>query len=324
MPMRAFSTLKRHLLTLSNTGSFQYKEQLKILYDFLRATPVFRTKLEWLEASYPEDDADGWIGTHITEARNKGYQRWPDDEGRRMRVFVRAIESMLLQGQDPKDWGFQMVFGSSFDDGTAYITRQIVQPLANYLSANLGDHSDVLYRLGRFKRLVENFDQTTLYTAYEANTGKGEGVYDDALRRFLFMEGIDYPYSKPRSGSGEADIIAGIESDDPLVLEVKLFNAKSYGPAYIAKGLGQAIRYAQNYSKTIGHLVVINLSDKRLNLPTDGPAGAPLRIVTEGVTVFITVVQGKPKVSASEEKKPQTVTVTRDQLVVAVDLDGNE
>jgi hypothetical protein len=192
----------------------------------------------------------------------------------------------------------------------------VVLPLVNYLLAQLGTASEMLHHLARFKRQVEWFEQGPLYERYQGDTQRGEDVYDTALRRFLFAQGIDYPFSQPRSASGKADVIAGVESDDPLVCEVKLFNGKSHGISYLAKGVNQAIRYAHDYGKAVGHLVVVNLSDSKLLLPNDDPEEAsPPRIVTQGVTVFMVVVQGRPLPSASKEGTLPAVDVTRERLV---------
>jgi hypothetical protein len=108
--------------------------------------------------------------------------------------------------------------------------------LVGYLQEQLGAASDVLYLLERYVRRVEWFDRARLWEEYHRDKVRGEALYDRDLRRFLFEQGIDYPFSRPASASGEADIIADLSTDDPLVCEVKLFNAGSYGRSYIGKG----------------------------------------------------------------------------------------
>lgn len=51
---------------------------------------------------------------------------------------------------------------------------------------------------------------------------KGEDVLNRDLRRFLFESGIDYPFSQPRLPGSQVDIVANLETEDPLVLENKI------------------------------------------------------------------------------------------------------
>ena len=134
------------------------------------------------------------------------------------------------------------------------------------------------------------------------------------------MEGIDYAIPQAESASGKADVIADIDADDALVLELKLFDGVKKTAAYIGKGLGQAVAYAKDFGKPVGHLVVINLTENRLDIPSDEPSETNLRIVVEGVTVFITIVDGKPQPSASERGKPKVVTFKREQLITEAQL----
>lgn len=233
-----------------------------------------------------------------------------------MLVLLRVVEHMVGGQIDPVSLGQLMTYSRNFDEGVDRVTEEVVLPLVNYLLAQLGTESEMLHHLDRFKRQVEWFDREPLFGQYENNTKKGEEVYDTALRRFLFNQGIDYPFSQPQSASGKADVIAGVESDDPLVCEVKLFDGDNYGVSYLAKGVNQVVRYAHDYGKAVGHLVVMNLSDQKLMLPTDGPEGSsPPRLVAQGVTVFMVVVQCKPLPSASKEGKSRVVEVNKDQLV---------
>lgn len=320
--LRAARELQRHFANLRNANHGQYSGDLKILHAFLLSTPVFRGIIEQLKASFPDFDPGDWITNHVVQAR-KGRHSWPDDE-KKMLVLLRAVERMVDGFDDPVSWGQRLTFRSNFDEGVARVTEEVVLPFVNYLLAQLGTESEMLHHLGRFKRQVEWFEQQHLFEQYESNTKKGEAVYDAALRRFLFNQGIDYPFSQPASASGKADVIAGVESDDPLVCELKLFDGENYGVSYLARGLNQAVRYAHDYGKAVGHLVVVNLSDQKLVPPTDGDEGAsPPRVLTRGVTVFMIVVQGKPLPSASKESKPRVLVVSKDQLLSSPEAGGD-
>jgi hypothetical protein len=202
------------------------------------------------------------------------------------------------------------------DAGARTATESVVEPLIDYLQERIGEASDVLYLLERYVRRVEWFEQDRLWAAYQADRAHGEAIYDSDLRRFLFDQGIDYPFSQPRSASGQSDVVGNLESDDPLVCEVKLYDGDSYGRPYLAKGVQQGASYARDYGKTIAHLVIFNLSTKMLKLPSDSdPKEWPPRVDIAGVNVFLVQVRALPQASASTRGAAEVVTVTRDDLL---------
>lgn len=317
--MRAVHELHRHLRQLQRCRHGQYKGQLTILVHHLKATEPFRSMLAHLRAAAPDFDPVLWANEKILNER-RGRHEWPLDETERMKTLAEMLREMTTDRQEPLAWAARMLGHGNFEEHASFITSEVVAPLLDYLLGQIGTESDMLHKLGRFKRLVESFDKADLYAAYEANKRQGEAIYDKALRRFLFMEGIDYAIPQAESASGKADVIADIDADDALVLELKLFDGVKKTAAYIGKGLGQAVAYAKDFGKPVGHLVVINLTENRLDIPSDEPSETNLRIVVEGVTVFITIVDGKPQPSASERGKPKVVTFKREQLITEAQL----
>jgi hypothetical protein len=170
---------------------------------------------------------------------------------------------------------------------------------------------------------VQWFEQERLYAAYVSDTARGEDGYAVDLRRFLFGQGIDYPFSEPASPAGETDIAALLDTSDPLVCEVKLYDGDSYRVGRIAGGVQQAVRYARDYGKTVAYLVIFNLCADHLALPSDDPERRPppcLRV--GGVTVYMVVVQALPVGSASKQGRANDVVVTRDQLVTTAESEA--
>jgi microcompartment protein CcmL/EutN len=117
--------------------------------------------------------------------------------------------------------------------------------------------------------------------------------------------------------------VAGLEGDDPLVLELKLYDGVDYGVAYVGQGVTQAYRYAEDYGKSVAHLVIANLSDEVLDLPSDGGEGDwPPRLQVGNVTIYLVVVQVRPLKSASKQGKAQVKTVARKDLLNDLALDN--
>ncbi len=155
-------------------------------------------------------------------------------------------------------------------------TEDILQPLFDYLSERVGAESSLLHTLERYRTRIEWFDREELYTRFDADRANGEEVYNLDLQRFLFLEGDHITHAKPRSASGEADLIGDLDGRDPLVCDGKIFDGSSRGKSYLIKGLHQIIKYAHDYGQHTAYLVIYNITDKLLELPTDGtPAHGP-------------------------------------------------
>jgi hypothetical protein len=188
--------------------------------------------------------------------------------------------------------------------------------LFDYLSERIGAESSVLYTLERYVRRVEWFEREDLHQRYLANRQNGEEVYDRDLRKFLFSEGINMPFSQAKSASGLSDVLTDLDTGDPFIGEVKLFDADSHRKRELATGVNQAAAYAQDWRKTTGYLIVINLSGRPLELPTDGPKGTwPPYLDLGGNRVYLVAVRALPTPTASKQGKPQPVTITREDLI---------
>jgi hypothetical protein len=194
--------------------------------------------------------------------------------------------------------------------------ERILRPLFDYLEERVGAESSILYVLERYVRRVEWFDRDELYDRAMQDTRKAEKVYDDDLRRFLFSEGINMPFSQAQSASGESDVLTDLDTDDPLVCELKIFDADNRGKRHLASGVHQAISYASDYGKQVAYLVIINLSGRPLALPSDDESKTwPPRITVADIRVYLIAVRARPTESASKLGKPAPVTITHNDLV---------
>ena len=209
---------------------------------------------------------------------------------------------------------YRVTRSSNLNDAARELVERVYQPFFDYLIDHVAAESGVLFTLDRFVRNLEWFVRDELYAAYQADTAKGEAVYDQALRRFLFSEGINMPYSQVKSASGVSDVLSELESEDPLVCEVKLFIEDKRS---IAGGLHQSVLYAQDHGKSSAYLVIINLSGRPLHLPTDGDdKHMPRYLDVSGVRVYLIPVRAlPPATSASKAGKANPVVVTRQQVL---------
>ena len=154
---------------------------------------------------------------------------------------------------------------NSQQHGLRKLTEIFVIPIAHFLIHQLIGGSAILHVLLRYKRWAEWFQADNLREMYEIGSDNGEGVLDENLRRFLFENGIDYPFSQPASPRGRVDVAAQLETDDPLVLEIKIWDSnKGYKEGRIRDGLRQVMDYSAKYGKDRGHVIVFNLDQEPL------------------------------------------------------------
>lgn len=306
--------LRERYRRLYKTGQDAYVVECRYLRKFILKSPALSAIVESVERFAPEFDVAEWIDQNVN---SDGYD-WPDFEEGRAKVVWQFLKDIADENVQPYQLAhsFSPVDERSIDAQLRYLTEQAVEPFVEYLEERLGTASQTLYLLERLKRRIETFDIDELYGQYQENPSRGEEVYDRYIRKFLFDQGVDYIISQPRSASGEADNVAGLEGDDSLVEETKIFNGDSYGVPYIRKGFNQAVQYAHDYGKTVSHLIVLNLSEKNLQISSDEEATLwPPRMHASGVTVFVVVIRARPMPSASLRGSQKTVSVSRDDIV---------
>lgn len=221
------------------------------------------------------------------------------------------------RGSDGIRLAWRQFGGSEETRVLRWITDLFVIPVYNYLSYSLEESNVKLYLLLRYKRWAEWFEAERLRGLYDT---EGEDGLDLDLRRFLFESGIDYPLSEPRSPYGQADIVADLDTDEPLVLEVKVWDSeKGYGEDRIRDGLRQVMDYADKYGKDRGYVPVFNLDTEPLVFVPEADSDVwPARIERGGKTYFfvaINIAEQREPISQRAKGKPvQTNEVRLEEL----------
>ncbi len=292
-----------------------YGAELTYLLQFLDDNRYTRCLLTEIDLS-TSVDFDQW--------RNNTYAtrvlRFPETEEGRAKVCYWILKELANTDADGVwiDWMLLFSSESSLDAKLRDFTESVVDPFVNFLHDKVDDIGNVLYLIERFKLQAEWFRRDELYSRYKQDISDGEAHLDLCLRAGLFDGGIDYPFSQPSSPSGKADIVALLGSDDPMVLEVKVFDpASNKRKRNLAQGLQQITRYAQDYNQSVGYLVVFNCSDNQLVISSEDSSEPefPPRIAYAGKTFFVIPIDIHPGVlSASREKPASRTVVTPDEL----------
>lgn len=231
--------------------------------------------------------------------------------------FLYQIINRLTSGR-----GYNLIYEDGFNTGTYYETKNFIfenflRPIIFYLVDVLQESNSILYLLEKYKRRTEWFTGKEIYSNYIGLQYGYEDYLTEDLRLFLFDQGIDYPFSTPRSPSGDADVVGGIDTEDPLVVEVKIYDeSKEYRKNRIASGLTQIMQYTEDYGKHQGFLVIYNMDNALLNfeLPQDKKFYPPMLTYNNRAYFFIIINLYKEE-SASKIGKAKVVTITTEDLM---------
>ncbi|WP_417599766.1 hypothetical protein [Owenweeksia hongkongensis] len=206
-------------------------------------------------------------------------------------------------------------------DSQIYIVDNFIKPLFNYLHDSIDSSGFVLYLLEKYKKRTEWFLKEGLLNKYQDANKSFEQILEDDLRLYLFDQGIDYPFSTPQSASGRADMVGLIDTDDPLVAEVKIIDReKGYGMDRIKSGFAQIEKYTNDYHKDFGYLVLYNMDDREVHFDLGTPNKVwPPRLELNSKVYYFVVVNLYPSEAASKQKKLKAITVTKDDLVDAAE-----
>jgi hypothetical protein len=283
-----------------NSREENFSNELKIFYEFMKSSTLLNGIL--LEVESVNFDLDHYLH------ENAGRRSIPFPDKYIDKI---ALCNSLMKAFANREMGClsslftNMTSSRNVNDICHTISQQYFLPLYKHILEKIENNGNMLYLLDRYRHRTEWFQKERLFTMYKDNTSHGEDLLTKDLQEYLHSQGIDYPFSTPLSPSGRSDLIGLIESTDPLVLEIKLFDLnKGYGKEYIRKGLTQAYRYSLDYGKPVGYLLIFNLDEKDINFEnaSDEPVKS-IRIGDKLIYILVVNLFGHQK-SASQLKKP--------------------
>nr|WP_290224143.1 hypothetical protein [Trichocoleus desertorum] len=310
---------------LYNTDASQLKRNLSFFLSKLREQPILNSILIELDAE--ADLLEQHPKERIRSALQQSLMSWlfgDDDVSETQRAIYHYNLLKIVDEDNHGNFHIDPSYELPRDGASrsAVFVQKYVDPLVHYLSDQLEETSSVLYLLEKYKKRSEWFLRREIREVYEADSSSSEKVLDQDLRKFLFDQGIDYPFSQPASPDGKADVVGLLHTPDPLVLEVKIVDSsKNYYKDRIIEGFQQIVSYADNYNKPIGYLLVFNMNASEVEIVTSQNSNQwPIRISFAGKTYFIIIVNLPPldTESASKRGRVQKVSVTEEELTAEV------
>jgi len=285
---------KNRAQTVLNVGNVNFKE-VKYFYDFLEENSLFKGLLKGLES------IDFDVKTYIDEMKAKhNLYNYPERHEEKIILFNYIIRAFLRKEIDENY--FMGMMKNSPKDLYGGIINKFFIPVYDYFCERIKSSENMLYLLDRYRHRTEWFHKERLLERIKSKRNR-EDILTKDLQEYLHNQGIDFPFSTPSSPSGEVDLVGLIDTSNPLVLEVKLFDLESsYDKKYIRQGLWQAYKYARDYGKPIGYLLIFNLDKRDIEFEMlDGESVKSIQI--GGKIIYILCVNlYKNEKSASKSK----------------------
>lgn len=299
----------RNQLYKSNYDDFA--DDLMFFYNKVIEEVNLNVMLMDITNEYPISDEvlDEWMEQlHYNQVKYK-------NEKDRLSYFIHMFFYFAKRNDSPANY---LIFhNKNMNDSIREFLDRIITPILNYLHDSLDEISTLVYILEKYKLRTEWFTKDILRDKYRNVLNRQyEQVLEDDIRLYLFDQGIDYPFSTPKSASGRADIVSLVNTEDPLVMEIKIYDSeKKYGKERIISGFTQIVKYANDYHKNVGYLVVFNLDEIEIEIENIEPDNKfPNRVIFNGKTYYIIVVNLNYDTSASNLKKLNKVTIPYNEL----------
>lgn len=294
-----------------NHHDFQY--EFRFFFSKVFDEPILNNIINDVIQDYPVDDS----------SLQKWYERYPygikyKEDKHRTSVYLHFCKNLYDENEDASQ--FLYMFGIRDLNGAkqAFVERLII-PIISYLHEQLDNVNFILYLLEKYKLRTEWFTRGELKAKYQNASKQYENIFEDDIRLFLFDQGVEYPFSTPKSASGRADVVSLINTEDPLVMEIKIYDTnRNYGKDRIISGFTQIAKYTNDYHKNIGYLVVFNLDEVEIEIEGELDDKWPNRVLFNGKTYYIIIINLNNEKSASKTGTLKKLSISTIELTASL------
>lgn len=305
--------LQKRVRRLNSVDWQLFQPMLKQFWAFFESYPTFTGIVEELLSREPQskDDADsileesaGLVGD--TEQENAAIA---------YRVLRKLAEAQRIE-TPLNNIGMAYGAGPKMSMGLDLIRDLFLESFYEYVDEHLDDQRAMLALLRRYKHRSEWFYRNELIEQAEL----GERNLALNLYSYLYDQGVDFNI-QPWSASGEVDLIAAQESNDPLIADAKIFDGDSRGKSYILKGFNQIYSYTRDYNQPFGCLVIFKTCERDLKFSLAERAQKTPVVIHNNKTIFLLTVDiHKYEESASKRGRlKEVVEITEDALIETVE-----
>lgn len=313
--------LQKRVRKVNSAGFETFHFSLKRFWNFLHDSDVFMGVLEQAAslAKAAKADAERIINGEALHGENE------DEEVSLAYWVIRScVESDAEQHQET-NIALEYASASKYDEALEMFKDVFVEPLYEYIDEQLDDQRAILSVLRRYKHNCEWFRRSELQAiaddekARSAEPGKKGRVEKRLalhLYEYLHNQGLSFSI-EPSSVSGEADLIAAQDSDDPLVADVKVLDpASGKNKAYLVSGFHQVYQYTLDYNEPFGYLVIFKVCEEGLAISSGEQEQSTSFVTFNGKTIFFVIVDiFHHETSASKRGKLKSYVITEQELI---------
>lgn len=305
-------TLKERIERLKISSVNQFANELKFLLQDISKNEILRSIILLAIDKYPLANQE--LTKIVQNLHYQFYNQNFQDLKHQAAWCYQLTQRLTLDGFNLNQR--DELTNGTFKETQPIVINELIEPIVNYLIDQLEESNSILYLLEKYNRKVEWFTGKNLKKKYDELNANYEDYFEEDLRLFLFEQGIDYPFSTPKSSSGRSDIVGGIDTKDPLIVEVKIFDrSKDYGKNRIKSGFTQILRYTEDYNKNQGFLVIFKVDEAELNFELEQPNYFPPLININNKTYYIVTVNISENISASKKGKSEIISITKEDLI---------
>jgi len=160
-----------------------------------------------------------------------------------------------------------------------------------YVDEKLDAQRAMLTLLMRYKLRSEWFYRDHLLKISQTKGG-GEKALALDIYSYLYDQGIDFTI-EPSSITGEIDLMAVQNTENPLLLDTKIFDGKGRGKTYIRKGFNQIYTHTQQYNEFFAYLLIYKTTEKDLRFSLRLSGNIPM-VIHNHKTIFLITIDLYP------------------------------
>jgi hypothetical protein len=280
---------------------------LKIFFEFIEGDLLLKSVLEELSKNLPDPEP---LTSQIKTTRRI---KLPSSYLEKVKACLSILRYMIEKNEEPWQLMSFVSASSNVDAMTEEALKEFFVPICKYIDEKITSVDSFQYLIIRFKLKCEWFEREDLLNLYSGDTSRGESILDNVLRAYLFDQGIDFPFSKPSSPSGEVDVLSIIKKK-PIPLEVKVFDGEGRSQSYVRQGFRQAFNYAKDYGEPSAYLVVFNVSQHDLIFKLSS-TNIPQKLTIGDKTIYVFTINLYPHEEPASKRDLKTCEIAEEYLL---------
>lgn len=307
------SQLTDWLNRVYNSNSENINNNYRFFFDHLKNIPLIQSVLQSAIDKSPVTDEQ--MEEYRSLFSSRIYRNVEGSQEHQTAVLYKF--HLFLLERKVKMESLMRGYGSDFKEGKNRFLDLYVRPIINYLIDQINESNSVLYLLEKYKIRTEWFLHKDLLGKYNEAKKSYEQIFEDDLRLYLFDQGINNPFSQPKSSSGRADIVGLIDTKDPLILEIKIYDSgRNYKKDRIIDGFSAIVQYSHDYNKNIGYLVIFNLDNIEIEISSeDADNTFPNKVNFNNKIYYILIINLNFGTPASKVGNLKVEKITKQELI---------